>query len=532
VTSAEIVVFLGPSLPVDEARRVLDARYLSPVRCGDVLRVRRLKPRVIAIIDGLFESISAVWHKEILLALEDGVAVYGASSMGALRAAELQPFGMIGIGKIFEAYRDGCYTDDDEVALLHGPDGLRHNPVSEAMVNIRATVAHAVGAGVIGSAAGERVIACAKETFYQERSFDRAIAQAWDAAPESEEAARFRRFIEEGGYVNQKRLDALALLRHLAEMHSTPRPGLREAVHRSSFILRLQHDVMSGPFVTRDADLPRDEQVALACASTGTRYVRLRRLAQLMALACALARAQGLTSTPERRARVFEQDDFGLGPTARTRRWADARDLTEDTHASFVERLSVVRALIDAFVQRRGTREARRRYEARQLDLMRIDGAYASDRPRAGGRGAAVDRAVLRNAARRDPVDFGLDRRTSTLWCVLDDVAGERGFSPPERAQVLSDRFRLARGLDRRAATVEWMRASNLTHARYVTLVEKEAVLSALCSGREPHALELMHLADPACWLLDAIRLTGLYPAIRRRLTRDDRMRAARARLC
>ena len=98
MAAGDIVVFLGPSLAAAEARQLLPARYLSPVRCGDVLRVRRLRPRAIAIIDGLFESISAVWHKEILLALEDGIAVFGASSMGALRAAELDTFGMVGIG--------------------------------------------------------------------------------------------------------------------------------------------------------------------------------------------------------------------------------------------------------------------------------------------------------------------------------------------------------------------------------------------------------------------------------------------------
>ena len=64
---------------------------------------------------------SAVWHKEILLALEDGIAVFGASSMGRSAPRSSTPFGMVGIGAIFEAYRDGIYTDDDEVALLHGP---------------------------------------------------------------------------------------------------------------------------------------------------------------------------------------------------------------------------------------------------------------------------------------------------------------------------------------------------------------------------------------------------------------------------
>src|SRR6185436_15392645 len=78
-------VFLGPSLPIADAVRVLDAVYLPPVAVGDVYRlVREARPRRIAIIDGYFERMAAVWHKEILFALERGVAVYGAASMGAL----------------------------------------------------------------------------------------------------------------------------------------------------------------------------------------------------------------------------------------------------------------------------------------------------------------------------------------------------------------------------------------------------------------------------------------------------------------
>ena len=122
----DIVVFLGPSLPVDDARRILPARYLGPARCGDVLRARRLSPRAIALVDGLFASTPATWHKEILLALDDGIAVFGASSMGALRAAELAPFGMIGVGAIFEAYRDGVYTDDPNTH----PEAMRYKELT------------------------------------------------------------------------------------------------------------------------------------------------------------------------------------------------------------------------------------------------------------------------------------------------------------------------------------------------------------------------------------------------------------------
>ncbi|MBV5331336.1 tfuA protein, partial [bacterium] len=67
-----------------------------------------------------------------------------ASSMGALRAAELHVFGMVGIGRVFADYRDLIHEDDDEVAVIHGPAELGYPALSEAMVNIRATIAQAV----------------------------------------------------------------------------------------------------------------------------------------------------------------------------------------------------------------------------------------------------------------------------------------------------------------------------------------------------------------------------------------------------
>src|SRR5690606_31846846 len=98
-----VVVFLGPTLPVDAARAELDAIYLPPAGQGDVYRVAREQPFAIGIVDGVFESVPAVWHKEILWALARGIHVVGGGSMGALRAAELARFGMQGVGRIFEA---------------------------------------------------------------------------------------------------------------------------------------------------------------------------------------------------------------------------------------------------------------------------------------------------------------------------------------------------------------------------------------------------------------------------------------------
>ena len=92
-------------------RAILDADYRPPAKQGDICRaVQERGPDAVALIDGYFEQVPAVWHKEILWAMKLGVQVYGASSMGALRAAELQQFGMIGVGKIFEAYVSGRFS--------------------------------------------------------------------------------------------------------------------------------------------------------------------------------------------------------------------------------------------------------------------------------------------------------------------------------------------------------------------------------------------------------------------------------------
>ena len=125
-----LVVFLGPTMPVGDARVILpDATYLPPAAQSDILSaVDQLDPQAILLIDGVFTQDLSVWHKEILYALEKGVAVYGSSSMGALRVAETAVYGAVGIGEIFDAYMTGALTDDDEVAVAHATDEHGHRP--------------------------------------------------------------------------------------------------------------------------------------------------------------------------------------------------------------------------------------------------------------------------------------------------------------------------------------------------------------------------------------------------------------------
>ncbi|WP_281062984.1 TfuA domain-containing protein [Aminobacter sp. AP02] len=177
---------------------------------GDVYRCGRTRPRAIGIVDGYFDGVPSVWHKEILWAIEQGIAVFGAASMGALRAAELRAFGMRGVGRIFEAFRDGVLEDDDEVAIQHGPAEIGYLPLSEPMVNIRATLDQAVREGAIGRQVAEQLSAMAKASFYPERRWRPLLERALADGLDKEAFKVFEAWLPQGK-VDQKRLDALAM---------------------------------------------------------------------------------------------------------------------------------------------------------------------------------------------------------------------------------------------------------------------------------------------------------------------------------
>ena len=167
----------------------------------------------IGIVDGLFGNAPSVWHKEILYAISARVEVVGAGSMGALRAAELAAFGMIGIGRIFRLFRSGLWTDDDEVAVIHAGEELDHCPVSEAMVNVRFTLRKLRRAGAIDRGTESELVRRMKTRHFSERTRE-ALAEDARLLLGRSAAARFtHRFERE--YVDMKKVDAKALIAHM-----------------------------------------------------------------------------------------------------------------------------------------------------------------------------------------------------------------------------------------------------------------------------------------------------------------------------
>jgi len=301
-----IYVFLGPSLPVDDARRLLDATYLPPVAMGDIWALMHRRPAAFVIIDGFFEQRPAVWHKEILYALSQGVPVYGSSSMGALRAAELHAFGMIGVGEIFEAFRDGRLEDDDEVAVTHGPAESGYPQLSEAMVNIRATLRRAEDSGVVDARSHGALIDIAKALFYPQRSWPAVLAAAADRNLECSEP--LRAFVKRER-VDAKRLDAELVLRRVAAGIAPHRPTFD--FEPTVFWDRLTTSVAIGDVATR-ADDPTRSPDAIR------RHVRALGTNRGDALRAALL--QVLVAREANRHRLVVSDDELQGAADRFRR--------------------------------------------------------------------------------------------------------------------------------------------------------------------------------------------------------------------
>jgi hypothetical protein len=131
-------VFVGPSLNGTELDQRI-ARF-GPAQLGSIYLAAKSGYRIIGLVDGIFGNVPTVWHKEILYVLDQGCVVCGSSSIGALRAAELNLFGMVGIGLCYRLYKAGVITDDDEVAVLHGDATMNYARFSEPLVNARFTL--------------------------------------------------------------------------------------------------------------------------------------------------------------------------------------------------------------------------------------------------------------------------------------------------------------------------------------------------------------------------------------------------------
>jgi hypothetical protein len=181
-------LFAGPTLhqtrlgPEAVARQGVTLR--PPIRRGDIpglLTEHAGAPGTIVIVDGRFGDVMAVGHREILFAIEAGWTVWGLASMGAIRAAELNSHGVRGYGNAYTYLRD-TMAPDDEVAVLHGP-APTYEPVSEALIDIRAFLSELSVRGSLDAEAADRLVADLATTWFGHRTITRLIQAAVELGP-------------------------------------------------------------------------------------------------------------------------------------------------------------------------------------------------------------------------------------------------------------------------------------------------------------------------------------------------------------
>ncbi len=183
------LLFAGPSLAGWDGALPEGIDLRPPAAAGDIWAAIHTQPppTAIGLVDGVFGIAPSVWHKEILDALDRGIAVVGAASIGALRAAELHGFGMIGIGAVFEAYSGGRLLRDDAVLVAHAPAALGYRPLSVALVDFE----DAVCSAPLPADVREALVRRARRMSFEERdvaaicrAVDRSAADKWCAVIE------------------------------------------------------------------------------------------------------------------------------------------------------------------------------------------------------------------------------------------------------------------------------------------------------------------------------------------------------------
>lgn len=382
-----IAICVGPTLRPTEVTSYLDAQVLPPVQQGDVYRIAKQNPRAIGIIDGFFDGVPSVWHKEILWAIERGIPVFGSASMGALRAAELADFGMIGVGRIFEDYVAGILQDDDEVAVLHSPAELGYLPLSVPMVSVRATVAYAETQGVISAQTGFDLISNAKQLNYKQRVWD-AIIGTMRPAPETQ---AFTKWLPKGE-IDAKADDARAMLSQMAQYLAGGPDPAKSAIRTEQTLAwtQLRERI--------DADTGEAHAVIDELRLRPDLYAQLRDRAALGVLAAYAS--ERMHFEPDRNALAQQMDDHrqtaGLARRQDLMNWLKTNDLTPAQYEDM---------LADAARTQTAVNAQSGRLERALLTELRRAGLYTDLRDRA----ARKEQAGPKSTA-------GADRLRMILW--------------------------------------------------------------------------------------------------------------------
>lgn len=168
-------LFAGPSLHGIDSQLLCNSglELRPPIRRGDIERLMMYSPPSnIAIVDGVFHVHPAVGHAEILDAMNVGWRIWGLSSMGAIRACEMDTLGMTGFGEVYRLFASDQDMSDDEVTLIHQAQEP-FLPLSEPLIHIRKFLRHWTVEQIITQKQERDLLTYLKNMWYGNRTLDR-----------------------------------------------------------------------------------------------------------------------------------------------------------------------------------------------------------------------------------------------------------------------------------------------------------------------------------------------------------------------
>ncbi|OXM60823.1 hypothetical protein CF166_34870 [Amycolatopsis sp. KNN50.9b] len=183
-----------------------------PARHNDLFDTAIRDGDTVVLIDGVYHQAPALRHKEILAAMGRGIRMVGAASIGALRAAELAPYGMLGVGHIYTAYVRGDIDGDDEVAVGQAPDGA-WDALTWPLVNLRHALQLAVADQVLDAGRVAGLLSALRAVYYPQRTWAaaRAVCRSRGERAFADWLAERRQ--QDRHFGDLKRSDALAAVR-------------------------------------------------------------------------------------------------------------------------------------------------------------------------------------------------------------------------------------------------------------------------------------------------------------------------------
>jgi TfuA protein len=223
------IIFIGPSLNHEKARKIFQADYRAPAKKGDLIMLltstfsnSREVPNLtnfVGLVDGLFLQDYPPTPIEVYQLLSNkNFHVVGGASIGALRAIELEKFGMVGIGKIFELFRNGATDADDEVAVTFQQEA-GGDIQSEAMIDIRFNLFVAYRKKIITERVKRAIAKTAKSIYFPYRNYTHILEQTRLKFPElSTQLDSYSAYINENR-LSLKEQDAIKVVEYIRDAY-------------------------------------------------------------------------------------------------------------------------------------------------------------------------------------------------------------------------------------------------------------------------------------------------------------------------